>query len=84
MVTFIKMYTKTRHNGKQRSKRTNTTKPPEISEATETKLPVNFALQALFYSRFALFRFFRSFQGFCFGCLGGAAFILETRSRFAT
>ena len=62
----------------------NTTKSPEISEAWETKLPLNFTLQALFYSRFVLFRFFRSFQRFCFGCLGGVAFNLETKFRFAS
>ena len=79
------MYTKTRNNRKKRLKRTNTTKLPEISEATETKLPVNFTLQdSKFYSRFAFFRFFRSFQGFYFGCLDGVAFILETRFRFAS
>ena len=35
-----------KQHGKKRLKRTNTTKSPEISETTETKLPVNFTLQA--------------------------------------
>ena len=83
LVTFIKMCTKTRNNRKKRSKWTNTTKSPEISEATETKLQINVTLQALFYSRFVLIWFFHSFLHFCFGCLGGVAFI-ETRFCFAT
>ena len=78
------MYTKTQNNRKKRSKQMNTAKSPEISEATETKLPVNFTFQALFYSRFVLFQFFRLFQCFCFGCLGSVAFNLETRFHFAT
>ena len=49
----------------------------------KTKLPVNVTLQALFYIHFALFQFYRSFQCFSFGCLGGVAFIRETKFRFA-
>ena len=59
LVTFIKMCTKTRNNRTKRSKRTNTSKSPEVNRSQST-LPCKlcFAVVLLCFDSFARFSAF--------------------------
>ena len=71
------MYSKTQNNRQKRSKRTSITnhrwEAKQRIQNCQSTLPCS---KLCSYSRFVLFQFFRSFQRFCFGCLGNV-FILE-------